>query len=485
MGKGGSGGARATHTGSRIRERRAALGMRQVDLARAVGISASYLNLIEHNRRRIGGKLLADIARVLGVDVASLSEGAAAEVVAGMQAAAASAAAIGSRASPDMAAIDEIAERHPGWARLVADQHARIAALEELVDALSDRLANDPFLAEITHELLSAVSGIRSSAAILAETPELDADWRRRFAANIVADSERLAARARELLERLEPVEGGPGGFATPLEAVFAHFDAAGHVFPELEAAAEDGDGARAMAEADALAHRLSSGRDGVRMLLARYLRRYAEDALRLPASRLSGIVRAEGRDPQRIVATAGLPAAVVFRRLAAYRADPGTPAFGVVECDGAGTIVFRKAVAGFSVPRSGAACPLWPLFEALARPGAAVLRRVEVPDGEVFGAWAVGEARALDGFGGPVVATATMAVTAAEATGAAVDAAARPWPVGASCRICPRSGCPARREPSLLAPEPDDGFDRATGFGIMGGQDGEGGPPGKGRTRG
>ena len=40
-------------TGSRLRGRRVALGMRQADLAALVGLSASYLNLIEHNRRRI------------------------------------------------------------------------------------------------------------------------------------------------------------------------------------------------------------------------------------------------------------------------------------------------------------------------------------------------------------------------------------------------------------------------------------------------
>ena len=45
-------------TGSRIRERRVMAGQKQADLAKAIGISASYLNLIEHNRRRIGGKLL-------------------------------------------------------------------------------------------------------------------------------------------------------------------------------------------------------------------------------------------------------------------------------------------------------------------------------------------------------------------------------------------------------------------------------------------
>ncbi|MEO2038381.1 MAG: helix-turn-helix transcriptional regulator, partial [Martelella sp.] len=68
--------ARDTLTGSRIRERRIILGLKQAELARRAEISASYLNLIEHNRRRIGGKLLLDIAEILGVEPAVLTEGA-------------------------------------------------------------------------------------------------------------------------------------------------------------------------------------------------------------------------------------------------------------------------------------------------------------------------------------------------------------------------------------------------------------------------
>lgn len=52
-------------TGSRLRARRVALGLRQADLAERVGISASYLNLIEHNRRRIADALLERLAQVL------------------------------------------------------------------------------------------------------------------------------------------------------------------------------------------------------------------------------------------------------------------------------------------------------------------------------------------------------------------------------------------------------------------------------------
>ena len=49
-------------TGSLIRERRLALSLRQGDVAQAVGISASYLNLIEHNKRKIGADVLEKLA---------------------------------------------------------------------------------------------------------------------------------------------------------------------------------------------------------------------------------------------------------------------------------------------------------------------------------------------------------------------------------------------------------------------------------------
>ncbi len=81
--------SRDTLTGSRIRERRVMQGMRQAELAKEVGISASYLNLIEHNRRRIGGKLLVNIAQVLNVETSLLSKGAEAALIASLREAAA------------------------------------------------------------------------------------------------------------------------------------------------------------------------------------------------------------------------------------------------------------------------------------------------------------------------------------------------------------------------------------------------------------
>ena len=47
--------------------------MTQVDLARRIGISASYLNLIEHNRRTLPAELLIRLTEVLPVDLKTLS----------------------------------------------------------------------------------------------------------------------------------------------------------------------------------------------------------------------------------------------------------------------------------------------------------------------------------------------------------------------------------------------------------------------------
>jgi transcriptional regulator with XRE-family HTH domain len=52
------------------------LGLRQAEVAISVGISASYLNLIERNRRRIAPKLLAQLAQSLSIEPALLQEGA-------------------------------------------------------------------------------------------------------------------------------------------------------------------------------------------------------------------------------------------------------------------------------------------------------------------------------------------------------------------------------------------------------------------------
>src|SRR5688572_1687253 len=63
-----------TPVGTRIRRKRMTTGLSQAGLANDLGISPSYLNLIENNKRAIGGSLLLRIGERLGVDMAYLSD---------------------------------------------------------------------------------------------------------------------------------------------------------------------------------------------------------------------------------------------------------------------------------------------------------------------------------------------------------------------------------------------------------------------------
>ncbi|MCR8550279.1 helix-turn-helix domain-containing protein [Salipiger sp. P9] len=435
--------ARDTLTGSRIRERRVILGMKQAELARRADISASYLNLIEHNRRRIGGKLLLDIAEILGVEPSVLTEGAEAALIATLREAALRTQASGA----ELDRLDEFAGRFPGWARLLADNRARIDTLERSVEALTDRLAHDPHLADALHEMLTMVTAIRSTASILAEPGDLDPDWQRRFHRNIYEDSARLAESSRSLVSYLEAEGKAAAESGTPQEEVEALFEAADYHIALLDAGAAPERAVQEMGGA------LSST---ARALLHRAFSRYAADAAAMPLAQVLEAVVGTGTDPLALARRFGTDPARAMRRLASLPADAPCGAVGLAICDASGVFTFRKPLPDFPIPRFGADCPLWPLFPALSRP-MSVLSRVLHAAGRQSGAVT---AIAFAQPAGPPelnrepVFEAHMMI--APATRRSTDEAEE---VGITCRICPRIACRARREPSLLGDPAQQGF--------------------------
>ncbi len=424
-------------TGSRIRERRLDAAMRQADLAKAAGISASYLNLIEHNRRRIGGRVLNDLARALGLDPAQLSEGAETALIEDLRGAAATRP--GAEAEVDR--TEEFAGRFPGWAGLVADQAALIARLEARVKMLTDRMAHDPQLSTSLHEVISAVTSIRSTSSILVGSEGLDRDWQERFHRNIYNDSQRLADSSRALVGYLEaPADGGALALSA-VEEVDTYFDRRGHHIAELEF--PDG-------SVEALVIAAAFGNSGAETLLRERLALYRDDAQAMPLGAFEAAAIELHHDPARLAAQFGVGPAAVLRRLSSLPDRPEHPAFGFAACDGAGAVTRLKTIEGFSLPRAVAACPIWPLFQALARPGQPIRAIVALPGegGRRFLCHAIagplGPVR-FDGLS-PVGAVMLVQTAPAGATGAATLEA------GGGCRICPRPACPARREPSLLA---------------------------------
>lgn len=429
--------ARDTLTGSRIRERRVLRGIKQADLAREAGISASYLNLIEHNRRRIGGKLLLDIADILGVEPAALTEGAGAALIATLREAAADM----PQAGAETDRVDEFAGRFPGWAQLLAQGHTRITQLERSLETLNDRMTHDPHLAASLHEMLSTVTAIRSAASILAEPGEIDAEWQARFHRNIYEDSGRLAETSRGLVTYLEADETSALDTGAPQEEVDAALEAAGHTVPVLE----EGD------DVEAALLRLGKGLSSpARGLLRAWLERYARDARALPADRLMAQVERLGPDPAALAEALGAEPARVMRRLAALPPDLLPTPVGLAICDASGVLTYRKPLPDFPMPRFGAACPLWPLYRALSRPHV-ILAGPVVQAGRGGTLWAEALATPLSG---PAV-NADPLYQAQMLVRPLPSGAERPETVpqlGVACRVCPRDACQARREPSILA---------------------------------
>ena len=415
----------AVLAGARVRERRLALGLRQAEVARVVGISGSYLNLIEHDRRRIGAAVLGRLALALEVPVAALTGTGEAALVEELRAVAALA---GGQAEVDRAG--ELLARFPGWAALIAGQARRVGQLERAVEVLNDRIGHDPHLSQALHEVLTAASSMRSTAAILAETEDIDEGWRARFHANLHQDSERLVAGTEALVAYLDTAEAAEAQGVDPLEEVEGWLAAQGWHLAALEA------GGGGMAALD-----LSGLASGAARVLARdWGMQAAADAVAMPMAAVEGC----GGDPVLLARGCGVGVLAAMRRLALR---PGAEE-GLVLCDGAGAILLRKPVAGFTMPRGGAACPLWPLFAALARPGMPVQALGEMP-GPIprrFALRAWCEASYPAGFGGPEVRRAGMLIAAVPpGTGEALA-------LGGTCRICPRAACPARREPSILS---------------------------------
>lgn len=419
-------------TGSRIREKRLDLGIRQATLADAVGISPSYLNLIEHNRRRIGGKLLGDLARALGVEVALLTEGADSDLLDQMRNAAGLAGELA-----DVARAEELAARFPGWAALIAAQARRITTLDTHLRSLRDRLTHDPHLATSLHEVISAVTAIRSTASILVGQEKLDADWQRRFHENIHADSLRLAQNSEALIAYLEmPGDDGAGAPLTPVEQVEAWLARSGFHIAALEGVRGDIDALIA-----------GSGLTGsAAQLLATHCRQYKEDAQELPLADFTAACRDVKYDPARVAQRSGSGLARVLRRMATLPPDAGHPPMGLAVADASGTSRLTKPVPGFAMPRGGG-CPLWPVYSAFSRPSQPIRAEVALPGAvaQRLLCYAIAEPGPVTGFdAAPILLSTMLVLPDPPETGLTAI------PVGSTCRICPRAGCLARREPAM-----------------------------------
>lgn len=224
--------------GPRIRERRRSLGVTQSALAARVGISASYLNLIESGRRSIGGAVLKRIADSLEVAIDEL-DGAAQRRLADDLASLTIDEPLLAALQLDPASAERFASQHESWAQALVQLHRTSLDRLEAVRALADRLNHDPFLGDAVHAMLSRVAAIRSSSEILETIDDLEPEQRSRFLSIIASESTRLSDVAQALAAFFDKAHIGTRS-VTPTEEVDDFLLERGNHFPTLEQAAVD-----------------------------------------------------------------------------------------------------------------------------------------------------------------------------------------------------------------------------------------------------
>jgi transcriptional regulator with XRE-family HTH domain len=440
-------------TGTRIREARKRAGLPQQAVAAAAGISPAYMNLIEHNRRGVAGRLLVRIAEALGTTPAALTGASDAALLGELREA----------AGPDLAEADEAPEtflgRSPFWARLLVRTAARARGQQAVVAALSDRLAHDPFLQDSVHGMLSTITSVRSVAAILAQVDDIPPDQLQRFHRNLNEDSLRLSTVAEGLAAWFARA-GAPGeGPVTPEEALDAFLLHHAHVFDALDEAAAalaGADPGAAMEELAAMAAAIAEGDAALpdapaRRAAERHLRQYAADALAMPLDAFSEAARAAGYDPAPLATRFGQGLHAVFRRLAVLRRPRiEAPSFGLVACSASGFPLLRQPLPDFPMPRHGSACARWPLFHAFSQPSIPIATRFAHDNGKDFVALAVALPRDGVTFAARTDMTSAMLVARADASPFALRSRETD-PVGTSCRICTQPACTARSEAAII----------------------------------
>ena len=458
-----------TIVGTRIRERRRAMGLTQTALAEKLSISPSYLNLIEHNKRGIAGALLRRTAGALDMPLEQL-DGAAEQQLLDVLSEIAYQPAV-KAANVELDAAGEFIGRYPGWARALATLARSEYEATTTARALADRLTHDPFLGETVHRMLTRVAAIRSTAEILTEFPDIPPDKRDRFNQIIHDESVALTDVGEALASYFDKAEE-TGETLTPLDELEALFDARENRFDEIEEAALKIDlgadpspkprrtKAQGLARArlgplidDIVSRQSELETQQARKRARAALLFYAVGAILAPMAHFKARAVELGYDFEALSDSFAMEIELTCHRLIALPREEGVPRFGYVQANAAGALITMHGLPGLAAPRYASACPLWALFRAQQSPESVIRQRVLLPSGARFVFLARARNTGPTGFGKPRhYITDMLALSEADAA-ATIYAPGNSVPVeevGLACRICPRKSCAHRVEDPL-----------------------------------
>ena len=419
----------AQTVGGRIREFRKQRGHKQSELAAFVGISPTYLNLIEHDKRAVAGKLLSEFASILQVDRTQLLRGATAEVIEQLQQAARQMPLSDNTPSAELDDIELFTTRFPGWVNVLSHQAATQKRLESLIEGLSDRLSHDPVLSETIHIMLSNITAIRSISELLVVRGSMDEERQKSFIQSIFLESKRLSVSAEKLLEQFEPASSTLSERHSEKNQPLSS-DKYQKTVP-----------AAPLSEQLKFPDNVTSSQSFMA----------AQETITSEALKKSK--NAHHYQPFLIADYFDLPARAVFYQLLCLSNEGDLPDYGLLEVDNAGGVLFRHEVSTMRLPSRSGACPRWPVYRALGLTGEPVIQKLQFITGESYQAYAISSARKRDYA--QLVPVSQSVMLFHEVAGDEPAQLATPViDVGFHCSVCRHTNCTDRREVYALFDE-------------------------------
>ena len=452
---------RKLFVGPRLKRLRREHQVTQARMADELGVSPSYLNLMERNQRPITAQVLIRLANAYGVDPRAFAADEGEQTVSELEEVFADP--MFRSLGVSKLELRETVESAPsvveGIQRLyrayVAARTERQALAPETSDhdRTEDVGHDNPVLRVRTllHEAKNHFPELDEAAEVLAS--ELALSGHELF----FSITERLRTRHGTRV-RIMPVDMMP----ETLRRYDLHrrhlliselMDQAGRTFQSAYQL-----GLMEMAQTlDSLATRLEPVEGAVRRLLRITLGNYIAGALMMPYGKFHSAAETLGYDVDLLGARFGASFEQVAHRLTTLvrPAARGIPFF-LVRVDSAGNVSKRFSSGRFPFAHYGGTCPLWNVHGTFKTPGQIITQIVELPDGSQWFSLARTVKRSVTPWGAPEphfaislgceLKYASRLVYARGLDLAAPD----PTPIGINCRLCERPSCPQRAAPPL-----------------------------------
>ncbi len=444
--------------GRQVRDLREANRATQAQFAERIGISTSYLNQIENNQRPVSAAVLVALAEKFQINVSELSSGEGDRLLSALTEALADP--LFENLALNVQELKLVIQGAPNLARSLIRAHQAYKRNNEQLVGLSDSLGRSASLAETTsyeevrdffHFVDNYIHQLDMEAEKLATALRLgDGD-------NYSALSGFMRSQYQVEIKRSEPDD-----------QVLRRFDKTARTLSlsrYAPAATRDFQIALQIAQLHASdliepIARNANFRTAEALEICKIgLQNYFAGALLLPYGEFLTAAKGLRHDLELLAARFGASLEQVCHRLSTMQrpGNKGVPVF-FARIDRAGNITKRHSATKLQFARFGAACPLWNVHEAFEAQGRIIRQLAETPDGVRYLCLASQITKFGSGFhhSQPRYAIAfgcEISYAHAFVYADDLDLPARKnfAPIGISCRICERVGCPQRAVPPLM----------------------------------